>query len=127
MKKVVLEPLDVEAAMAKLDKTGWSENFYKLRAKYLTEYDKLFDKISSELWRPMDGYEWKTKTNKAQEEAKAYRKKNKIKEPRLKDHYKTVFDHNYTRFRDWEQLAPYLNGYVRMLEYQVTAEDYHKM
>ena len=34
-------------------------------------------------------------------------------------------DHNFTKFVDYEEVRPYLNGYVRILEFEVVVTDDH--
>lgn len=125
MKVVEEKPLNITEALENIDKSKWSKTFYKLRARFCKYWEEKYDKIPAIVW-DQDGYNWNRKVNKAKADAIAYRKKNDIKAPRKKDHYETVFDHNYTTYIKWETIAPYLNGYIRQLEYSITNRDYHE-
>lgn len=41
-------------------------------------------------------------------------------------HIPTIWDHNYTRFLPYENISMYLNGYMRVVKFQVTNQDYHQ-
>ena len=41
-------------------------------------------------------------------------------------HIPTIWDHNFTRFLKYENISMYLNGYARVVKFQITTQDYHE-
>ena len=139
--------------MAERDTRLYGEDLYELHAHLIENYDVKYDNVSRRD-RGLDPYEPPESYNETNlgpymelveeppeeherhqleeamaaglnetdtEEEEAY-----VPEYHIKfKHIPTIWDHNYTRFLYYENISLYLNGYSRVVKYQITSQDYH--